>query len=243
MQEADAMNARLPVRSDTTSPFEALALTAKASGFVAAELIDALAPDTPTVASNLPDGFDESYRSARIPDPLVHHARSTARRFAGLAYLRTVAPAIRKLGRPRITAMQEHGYSEMLAIPVHRRTERGTSCHFAGFYWNGDEGSFLKTVRSQGRQLHLAAVGVMMRGNATDALDAPDASTDDILSQRERECLGWCAIGKTAAETAAIIGLSETTVTFHMTKAVEKLGARSRTHAVALAVSMGLVHA
>lgn len=61
------------------------------------------------------------------------------------------------------------------------------------------------------------------------------------LSSREREVMQWAANGKTAAETATIIGISERTVEFHVTNAVACLGATNKIQAVALAVAAGLI--
>jgi DNA-binding CsgD family transcriptional regulator len=52
------------------------------------------------------------------------------------------------------------------------------------------------------------------------------------LSPRERECLLWVAEGKTAWETAIILGLSEHTVRCYLESARHKLGAANNTHAV-----------
>ncbi len=54
------------------------------------------------------------------------------------------------------------------------------------------------------------------------------------LTERERECLSWAAHGFTAQEIAKQIGLSPSGVNFHFAKATRKLGARNRTHAVAI---------
>jgi len=61
------------------------------------------------------------------------------------------------------------------------------------------------------------------------------------LTAREREVLGWAANGKTAAETALILAISERTVEFHIANAIARLGAANKVQAVALAVAEGLV--
>jgi DNA-binding CsgD family transcriptional regulator len=54
------------------------------------------------------------------------------------------------------------------------------------------------------------------------------------LSERERECMGWVAAGKTDQEIAVLVGLAASTVRFHIDRARRKLGARTRSHAVAM---------
>ncbi len=63
----------------------------------------------------------------------------------------------------------------------------------------------------------------------------PGAAMGDeaILTARERDALAWVAEGKSDWEIAVILGLSETTVRFHVDNARKKLGAVNRAQAVA----------
>ncbi len=61
------------------------------------------------------------------------------------------------------------------------------------------------------------------------------------LTDRERECLRWSAAGKTIWEAAAILGVSERTVRFHLENARCKLNALSTTHAVSKAIAYGAI--
>ncbi len=63
------------------------------------------------------------------------------------------------------------------------------------------------------------------------------------LSLRECECLLWAAQGKTAAEIAMILSISESTVRFHFKNSSAKLDTVNTTHAVALAIAHGLIPA
>ena len=63
------------------------------------------------------------------------------------------------------------------------------------------------------------------------------------LSLRECECLLWAAQGKTAAEIAILLSISESTVRFHFKNASAKLDTVNTTHAVALAIAHGLIPA
>jgi DNA-binding CsgD family transcriptional regulator len=62
-----------------------------------------------------------------------------------------------------------------------------------------------------------------------------------VLTEREKECLVWAAEGKTTWEIAHIIHVAERTVVFHVQNATRKMGVTTRQHAVARAVSMGIV--
>jgi DNA-binding CsgD family transcriptional regulator/predicted DNA-binding transcriptional regulator AlpA len=61
------------------------------------------------------------------------------------------------------------------------------------------------------------------------------------LTRRELECLTWAARGRTTEEIAALLHRSSETVEFHLSNAMSKLSARTRTHAVALACVQGLI--
>ena len=70
----------------------------------------------------------------------------------------------------------------------------------------------------------------------------PEADrTPRALSEREKEVLAWTAKGKTAAETAAILGISSRTVEWHAKKARQKINAVNITQTIALAIKAGLI--
>lgn len=70
---------------------------------------------------------------------------------------------------------------------------------------------------------------------------APGPSPKDPLSERERECLLWVSMGKTAWETASILNLSQRTIEFHLKNAIRKLNAANKIHAVTIAIRIGLL--
>lgn len=61
------------------------------------------------------------------------------------------------------------------------------------------------------------------------------------LSEREKACLSWAAVGKSSWEIGRILCISENTVIFHIKNAMRKLGANSRTLAAFKAVELGLI--
>lgn len=69
----------------------------------------------------------------------------------------------------------------------------------------------------------------------------PQGKTNVILSAREKEILTWIRQGKSSWEISVILGISERTVKFHVSTVMGKLDAVSRSHAVAIAMSMGLI--
>lgn len=61
------------------------------------------------------------------------------------------------------------------------------------------------------------------------------------LTAREMECLQWVKEGKTSWETGRILGVSESTVNFHVASFNRKLDAANRHQAVIKALKLGLL--
>ncbi|MCT4535865.1 LuxR family transcriptional regulator [Halodesulfovibrio sp.] len=67
--------------------------------------------------------------------------------------------------------------------------------------------------------------------------------TDPVpLTPRQQECLTWLACGLTSHQIADKIGISYHTVKMHIDSAKERLGATTRTQAVAKALAAGLIN-
>lgn len=78
---------------------------------------------------------------------------------------------------------------------------------------------------------------VFTRVEAPPGQDAPAPQ----LSAREREVLLWAAQGKTAWETAAILGISSKTVEFHLGNCGRKLGTATKSQTILAAARKGLL--
>ena len=60
-----------------------------------------------------------------------------------------------------------------------------------------------------------------------------------LLTRREVECLRWVLKGKSDTDIGKILGISHTTVHFHIERTKKKLGVKTRTQAAAVVVSLG----
>jgi len=69
----------------------------------------------------------------------------------------------------------------------------------------------------------------------------PGKNADELISERERECLQWAAQGKTSWEMSQILNVSESTIIYHLRNATKKLDAANRMHAVVKAVKADLI--
>jgi DNA-binding CsgD family transcriptional regulator len=67
------------------------------------------------------------------------------------------------------------------------------------------------------------------------------ASSQAVLSAREAEVLQWLHQGKSSWEVSVILGISESTVNFHVSNITRKLGAVNRGQALAIAARRGLL--
>jgi DNA-binding CsgD family transcriptional regulator len=74
-----------------------------------------------------------------------------------------------------------------------------------------------------------------------DRGDRPLALEASSLSARELEVLGLAADGYTGREIAGLLALAPSTVQSHLHNTYEKLGARGRTSAVAMALRSSLI--
>jgi DNA-binding CsgD family transcriptional regulator len=75
-----------------------------------------------------------------------------------------------------------------------------------------------------------------------DSGSAPGEQKSPALSKREREILQKVADGATTRQVASDLGISPHTVKTHLERIFEKLGAKDRAQAVAIAIRMGIVH-
>ena len=78
--------------------------------------------------------------------------------------------------------------------------------------------------------------GTYRRDNEQAAVAEPVRS---ILTDRERQVLGWAALGKTAAETAMILGISKRTTDSYIYSAARKLDTVNGTQTVVEAIRRG----
>ncbi|MCX8996312.1 LuxR family transcriptional regulator [Rhizobiaceae bacterium BDR2-2] len=72
-------------------------------------------------------------------------------------------------------------------------------------------------------------------------IERRDTPARELLTEREVACLVWTSAGKTSAEIAEILGLSEHTVNHYLNRATRKLDAVNRAQAVAKAMRLNIL--
>lgn len=105
--------------------------------------------------------------------------------------------------------------------------------------------SMLGVPTSRGRiatAIRAVAAGLTVRDPTVEAGDATPANLEvEALTPREEEILRLLARGRSNKAIAAELGLSDNTVKYHVSAILAKLGAESRTEAVAVAARRGWV--
>jgi len=126
--------------------------------------------------------------------------------------------------------LQDFGIACLVALPVQSRNGRKGIVGFAGAQETVASGDIYKLH-------HLATLA----HDKLLSLQAPERQGQDVLTERERECLCWTAAGKTSVEIAAILGISPHTVDHYLTTAGQKLDTVNRAHTVATALRRGMI--
>jgi DNA-binding NarL/FixJ family response regulator len=97
-------------------------------------------------------------------------------------------------------------------------------------------GTAVRAVASGDRYLHPRALSALLQRRYS----AETSRATRPLSPREVAVLACVAEGLTNPEIGAQLGIATDTVKTHIARVLEKLGAKDRTHAVAMALRMGL---
>ncbi|HEV2571790.1 MAG TPA: LuxR family transcriptional regulator [Beijerinckiaceae bacterium] len=188
-------------------------------------------PETHFFFQDWPPSWIELYVSRNFvaADYSVAEAR---RRIAPFTWLEAKAERILSRAEQDIwdTAIA-WGWTDGLSVPIH-----GPGGYFGLVAMAGKEQPMPLSLRMT---LHQIAFLTHERCRALIGL-APVADPQAVPTHRELECIRWVAAGKTDLEIAAIMNLSQTTVKTHVDQVRRKLGAKTRSQAVARLVLSGL---
>ena len=139
-----------------------------------------------------------------------------------------------------------HGVGAGLTFPIRDRHGRWGGFSFSVDVSNRSAQSFVEHEVAWARLLAVCVHAACQRlapaqfapaGVLQAATQAPAVP----LSPRERECLAWCAAGKSTWEIGRILAVSEWTVAFHMKNLRRKFGVSTREQMVARAIATGLI--
>jgi LuxR family quorum sensing-dependent transcriptional regulator len=164
-------------------------------------------------------------------DPAAAWCRRTIDPFEwseGTARSKHSAPA-----PPCVTPEENAGLAKYYLVPVIRATG-ATSCVTMA----GERPELESRARRAVYMLSLYA-----HARAVSLLDCTDgAGPRRELTLREREVLQWIAVGKSSWDVSVILGISERTVNWMISRSCRKLDAVNRTHAVVNAIRAGQIY-
>ncbi|MBI1196696.1 MAG: hypothetical protein GC203_02410 [Phenylobacterium sp.] len=119
--------------------------------------------------------------------------------------------------------MGEAGIGDALCATSYGRYRTVTSLHLG----------FREPDFAPDEALAIQLSGLMLTERLMEFAAPPGDEHEVRLTARERDVAAWVAEGKSDWEISVILGVSESTVRFHMDNARRKLGAVNRVQAVA----------
>lgn len=127
----------------------------------------------------------------------------------------------------------EFGIGRGLTVPIHDRHQQKAAMTFAASF---DDRRFVETASVYQHALQLMATCFHIHARR---IFSKARTIDGVtLTKRELECLQWAGRGKSAGDTAEILGIKRRTVTFHLENVRRKFEVRTVAQAIAiLAVS------
>ena len=130
------------------------------------------------------------------------------------------------------------GITSMLTVPVHLPKGQIAMITWAGSRDTQSLNALLGSVTGD-----LLAIGhhFMRIYHAQFGQTSISAEEHARLTPREWDCMRTWAQGYREAEVAKITGITRATVRYHINNVVQKLGCKTRAHAVALAAQLGLL--
>ena len=196
--------------------------------------------DTIMLAGCWPQGWPEIYvqRKYAAIDPMVRYLGHCQRGFRWsepMAAFRT-HPQRKRMERMMVDA-RKFGLEDGYVFPVHGR--RG----LIGVLTLG--GTRVELTAGQMALLDTVAKKVfwlVLERRDPEACEHLASPVDIDMTRREMETLGFLAEGLTSHQVGSTLGLSTHTVDWYMNSIQDKLQARNRHHAVAIAFRLGLIN-
>jgi len=192
--------------------------------------------DNILLLNGFPEAWREHYDSAgyMYSDPTVKHC-SVKTSAIDWAELEVVKGRRGAAEREVMSEALVYGLRQGISTPVH-----GAGAEWGMMSLASSERS--STLLMQEAQFHSEYVARAAHEALKRVANGGDVeASESQLTARECECLQWTANGKTAWEISKILNLSESTVTFHLKNAINKMEVTNRPQAVAKAVAQSRI--
>lgn len=183
--------------------------------------------------NNSPLEYAESYHDPRLGkvDPVMQHCKN-----ASIPIVWNQATYVAQGYGEKWEHQAQFGYKEGIGLAFHFPEGR----HFAiGVNGNQRLPSSEKKLSRMVADLQLFAVHAQEAAFSIFAPASKNSATK--LTPRELECIRWTMEGKTAADVAEKLNISERTAVFHLHNSMRKLNCTSKYQAVLKALRLGLL--
>jgi len=187
------------------------------------------------IAGNYPEGWMSHYQAHRYDktDPVRLYGAGASQPYTWDSLLKTcqLKPAEKQV----MDEAKEARLFDGIAVPI-----RGPNGELAGVGMASSTGrmrpdrNLLGKLHALAFQFHLAYTGLEQKDYA-----CPEKTCR--LTGREKEILLWAAEGKSDSIIAEILGVSHSTIRFHMNNIFKKLDTNERTFATVKAIRQGLI--
>jgi DNA-binding CsgD family transcriptional regulator len=186
------------------------------------------------VMSTWPKGTNERYVSSNLInlDPVMQRSRDSAEAFVwDMSIYDPAKPGYSQLARIR----RELGMNGGIVVPMMESMGGHTILYISGSAFPSCDNTVLMLrVMLQ----HLMGCLNQLRHVGSPREMPINYGHEAGLSAREREALGWVALGKSSRDVSTIMGISEYTVNEHINNAMTKLNASNRTDAAVRALML-----
>lgn len=197
------------------------------------------------VATNYPKKWNAYFIEKRYfeIDPTLERARQTLMPFAwsDLKDRRSLSGIQRQLFDEASAFGLRHGFTVPIHAPGGADGLVALATDVAPREFAGEIGHARHLLHLLALHYHMRATAAWQRAGKLENKTQSKAETASPITLREADCLLWTARGKSAWETAVILGVSERTVNFHIENARHKLDAQSKTQAVVRAIMLNLI--
>ncbi len=182
------------------------------------------------VIHNLPEAWVSEYLDNNyiLNDPIARHCVEARNPFLWREAIEATAS---REAKDIMARAEKYGLRNGVCFPIHNINGFEAGVSLSGFA--------APPKMTEIRSLHLASI---MAFNAVRRIRSDHSLRIHAISDREKEVLTWCALGKTSKEIAYILFVSENTVNVHIKNAISKLSAGNKTEAVAIAVRQGILN-
>lgn len=123
------------------------------------------------------------------------------------------------------------------AFPLH---DHENNLATLSLYTEGECELLKRCVEKHKRNIQLLLLSVHEQYMLTQQYPVRSEKHKKTLTARETEVLRWASVGKTYAEIAIIMGITESTVKFHISNLIVKLGVVNAKHAIKKASDLQL---